>query len=203
MDVDRVLDHPGVDAAAGHGRGGHPPGDPALPDCDVPVGGQPGFGEDRPTRGAGLEGGVPLLDSGLVDRQHGGSVRAGHRLGPHVRGRGGHGYGFAARMIAECTPSPACWAGVMVMLVNPARASPPWYSAKEGAPAVQPAWAPRSSRCAAVRRSSARMSEMPSRPPGRSTRKLSAKTAGRSVDRLITQLEMITSTESPGSGIAS
>ena len=44
---------------------------------------------------------------------------------------------------------------------------------------------------------------MPRRPPGRSTRKLSAKTAGRSVDRLITQLEMITSTELSGSGIAS
>ena len=68
---------------------------------------------------------------------------------------------------------------------------------------MQPAWAPRSNRSAAVRRSSARMSEMPSRPPGRSTRKLSAKTAGRSVDRLITQLEMITSTEPSGSGIAS
>ena len=44
---------------------------------------------------------------------------------------------------------------------------------------------------------------MPRRPPGRRTRKLSAKTAGRSVDRLITQLEMITSTELSGSGIAS
>src|SRR6185295_12522320 len=166
------------------------------------------LGED-----AGLDGpdsgrlsggdGVPLLDPGLIDRQHVGSVRVGHRLGPHARGRGGHGYGLSARMIAECTPSPACWAGVMVMLVNPARASPPRYSAKEGAPAMQPARAPRSSRSAGVRRSSARMSEMPRRPPGRSTRKLSAKTAGRSVDRLITQLEMITSTEPSGSGIAS
>ena len=68
---------------------------------------------------------------------------------------------------------------------------------------MQPAWPPRSSRWAGVRWSSARMSEMPRRPPGRSTRKLSAKTAGRSVDRLITQLEMITSTELSGSGIAS
>ena len=31
VDIDRVLDHPGVDAAAGHGRSGHPPGDPASP----------------------------------------------------------------------------------------------------------------------------------------------------------------------------
>ena len=44
---------------------------------------------------------------------------------------------------------------------------------------------------------------MPSRPPGRRTRKHSANTAGRSVDKLITQLEMITSTEPSGSGIAS
>ena len=30
VDVDGVLDHPGVDAAAGYGRGGHPPGDLAC-----------------------------------------------------------------------------------------------------------------------------------------------------------------------------
>ena len=39
---------------------------------------------------------------------------------------------------------------------------------------------------------------MPRRPPGRRTRKHSANTAGRSVDKLITQLEMITSTEPSG-----
>ena len=44
---------------------------------------------------------------------------------------------------------------------------------------------------------------MPRRPPGRSTRKLSAKTAGRSVDRLITQLEITTSTDASGNGTAS
>src|ERR1700761_3644404 len=75
---------------------------------------RPRGGEDRPVRRAGLEGGVPLLDPGLVDRQHGGSVRVGHRLGPHARAGEGHGYGLTARMIAECTPSPACWAAVMV-----------------------------------------------------------------------------------------
>src|SRR5690349_572381 len=97
---------------------------------------------------AGLEGGVALLDADLVDREHGGGVRASHRLDAHVRAGCWHGYGLTARMIAECTPSPTCWAGVMVMLVNPARASPPRYSAKEGAPAMQPARAPSSSRSA-------------------------------------------------------
>src|SRR2546429_7302275 len=99
--------------------------------CALPIlGGQPGGGEDRPVRRARLERGVALLDPGLVDRQYGAGVRAGHRLGPHARGRGRHGYGLTARMIAECTPSPTCWARVMVMLVNPARASPPRYSVK-------------------------------------------------------------------------
>jgi hypothetical protein len=41
------------------------------------------------------------------------------------------------------------------------------------------------------------------RPAGRSTRCISAITRGLSVDRLITQFEMITSTLSAGSGISS
>src|SRR6516165_7060158 len=44
---------------------------------------------------------------------------------------------------------------------------------------------------------------MPIRPPGTSTRNISASTAGLSVDRLITQLEITTSTDSSGSGTAS
>src|SRR5438874_1157340 len=43
---------------------------------------------------------------------------------------------------------------------------------------------------------------MPIRPPGLRTREISVSTAGLSGDRLITQLEMTTSTESAGSGIA-
>jgi hypothetical protein len=91
VDVDGMLHHPGVDAAAGHGRGGHPPGDLAASGRDEPVGGQPGRGELRPARRAGLEGSVPFLDPGLVDRQHRGGMGAGHRLDPHACGRDGHG----------------------------------------------------------------------------------------------------------------
>ena len=47
------------------------------------------------------------------------------------------------------------------------------------------------------------MSETPSRPPGLSTREISSMTSALSVERLITQLEMTTSTESAGSGICS
>src|SRR5882762_419621 len=71
VDVDGVLDDPGVDAAAGGGRGGHPPGDLARRGRDEPVGGQPGRSEGRPVRRAGLEGRVALLDPGLIDRQEG------------------------------------------------------------------------------------------------------------------------------------
>jgi hypothetical protein len=46
-------------------------------------------------------------------------------------------------------------------------------------------------------------SDTPTRPPGRSTRAISANTAGLSAERLITQLEMTTSTEASGSGMAS
>src|SRR5450755_1926734 len=106
-------------------------------------------------------------------------------------------------MMAECRPVATSCVGLMLMPVKPAPVSPSWYSAKDRAPAMHPTGPPRWARSAAVRWSSARMSETPRRPPGRRTRKLSAKTAGLSPDRLITQLEMITSTELSGSGIAS
>ena len=47
------------------------------------------------------------------------------------------------------------------------------------------------------------MSVTAKRPPGRSTRAASRKTAGLSAERLITQLEITTSTESSGSGTSS
>src|SRR5436190_20869722 len=132
MDVNGVLDHPGVDVSAGYRRGGYPPGDLALAGRDEPVGEQPGCGEGRPVRRAGLEGGVTLRDPGLVDREHGGGVRTAHRLDPRSRAEGWHGRGRAARMMAAWRPSPACWAAVMVMPVNPARDRPSRYSVTEG-----------------------------------------------------------------------
>jgi hypothetical protein len=91
VDVDGMLHHPGVDAAAGHGRGGHPPGDPATGGGNVPVGGQPGRSEGRPARHRGFERGVTLLDPGLVDRQHRVGMGVGHWLDPHACAGDGHG----------------------------------------------------------------------------------------------------------------
>ena len=54
-----------------------------------------------------------------------------------------------------------------------------------------------------VSASSATMSLIPSRPPGRSTRAISRKTAGLSAARLTTQLLITTSIDSAGSGMAS
>ena len=68
---------------------------------------------------------------------------------------------------------------------------------------MQPTYEPRSARCAGVKASSATMSLMPMRPPGRSTRAISRKTAGLSAARLTTQLLITTSIEPAGSGIAS
>jgi hypothetical protein len=47
------------------------------------------------------------------------------------------------------------------------------------------------------------MSLMPMRPPGRTTRAISVSTAALSVERLMTQLDMTTSTLLAGSGICS
>ena len=58
VDIDRVFDHSGVDAAAGYGRGGHPAGDLARRGRDEPVAGQLDRGEGRPAGRAGLEGSV-------------------------------------------------------------------------------------------------------------------------------------------------
>ena len=44
MNVDRVLDHTGVNAATGHSRRGHPPGESASRDRDEQVGGGPDRG---------------------------------------------------------------------------------------------------------------------------------------------------------------
>ena len=87
--------------------------------------------------------------------------------------------------------------------VNPAAASPARYSDLDSAPAMHPTYDPAAALSAALRWSSATTSETPIRPPGTSTRNISARTAGLSVDRLITQLEITTSTDASGSGTAS
>ena len=68
---------------------------------------------------------------------------------------------------------------------------------------MQPTYEPRSARSVTVRSSSATTSEIPIRPPGTSTRNISASTAGLFVDRLMTQLEITTSTASDGKGMSS
>ena len=68
---------------------------------------------------------------------------------------------------------------------------------------MQPTYEPRAARSSAARRSSATTSLTPTRPPGLSTRAISVSTAALSVERLITQFEMTTSTLSAGSGICS
>jgi hypothetical protein len=46
--------------------------------------------------------------------------------------------GLTARMIAECMPGAASWVKVTDASVNPAAVSPPRYSARDRAPAMQP-----------------------------------------------------------------
>ena len=74
----------------------------------------------------------------------------------------------------------------------------PGVLASESAPAMQPTQAPRSARSSGVSWSSATTSLMPIRPPGLSTREISASTGALSVDRLTTQFEITTSTVSAG-----
>ena len=86
--------------------------------------------------------------------------------------------------------------------MSPTSAGRPQLGERQ-APAMQPAYEPRSARCSGVRRRRRRCRVMPIRPPGRRTRAISRNTAGLSAARLMTQLLMTTSTEAAGSGIAS
>ena len=108
-----------------------------------------------------------------------------------------------AATIAPYRPSPTACVGVRRIPVSPAEVRPAAYSLNVSAPATQPAKLPRSARSVGVRSSSATMSLTPRRPPGRSTRAISEKTRGFSVERLMTQLLIAMSTEASGSGIAS
>ena len=106
-------------------------------------------------------------------------------------------------MIAECIPSATACVGSISTSSNPAPSIPERYSANESAPAMHPTRLPRSARSAGERSSDATTSLIPTRPPGRSTRRISSNTFVLSADRLITQLEMITSTLPLGSGTSS
>src|SRR5690606_7563713 len=117
--------------------------------------------------------------------------------------RVGYAMGLRALMMAEYMPSATSWVGVISTSTNPASANPCLYSVKDSAPATQPTQLPRSARSAGLRWSSATTSDTPTRPPGRRTRCIEAKTAGLSSDRLITQLEITTSMVLSGSGMSS
>ena len=86
---------------------------------------------------------------------------------------------------------------------RPAAASAASYSARVSAPAMQPVHCAMSARVAASMSSSAMTSETAKRPPGRSTRAASRRTRALSAARLMTQLEITTSTLASGSGISS
>src|SRR5216683_2710599 len=86
---------------------------------------------------------------------------------------------------------------------NPADTSLSRYSFSSSAPATQPTH--RRMFCRICGSTSPRVttSETASRPPGLSTRNASRNTASLSAERLITQFEMITSTELSGNGMCS
>ena len=68
---------------------------------------------------------------------------------------------------------------------------------------MHPTYDPRSALAAAGTSSWATTSDTPTRPPGASTRNISAKTADLSTARLITQFEITTSTDPSDSGKSS
>ena len=84
-----------------------------------------------------------------------------------------------------------------------ARSSSRSKSSRVSAPAMHPVHCCMSRRVASSMSGSATTSLTAKRPPGRRTRAASRKTRGLSPERLITQLEMITSIESSGSGTSS
>src|SRR5690606_6201664 len=116
---------------------------------------------------------------------------------------GDYSAGLVALMMAESIPSVAWWVAWMVMSTNPASSSRWRYSEYESAPAMHPTQEPRSARSSGVRESAATTSEIPMRPPGLRTLAISEITAGLSADRLMTQLEMTTSTVASLSGRSS
>src|SRR5229473_385023 len=86
---------------------------------------------------------------------------------------------------------------------NPADTSLSRYSLSSSAPATQPTQRSMFWRICASTSPRVTTSETASRPPGFSTRKASRNTRSFSAERLITQFEIMTSTELSGSGICS
>src|SRR6266481_1015178 len=86
---------------------------------------------------------------------------------------------------------------------NPADTSLSRYSLSSSAPATQPTQRSMFWRICASTSPRVTTSETASRPPGLSTRKASRNTASLLAERLITQFEMITSTELSGNGMCS
>src|SRR6516225_2281198 len=83
---------------------------------------------------------------------------------------------------------------------NPLRASFSRYSFSSSAPAMQPTQSSMLLRISAGRSPRTSTSDIAKRPPGLSTRNASARTRSLSPERLMTQLEMIPSTELSGRG---
>src|SRR6266852_8039627 len=86
---------------------------------------------------------------------------------------------------------------------NPADTSLSRYSFSSSAPATQPTQSRMFCRICGSTSPRVTTSETASRPPGLSTRNASRNTASLSAERLITQFEIITSTELSGNGICS
>ena len=128
------------------------------------------------------------------------ALRAGSPGSPRASGS----VVFTAFTIAPCIPSATSCVNSTADLLEAGRLEPGLVlalrerarDAADEAPTLR-ALAP------ALSSSSATTSLIPIRPPGLSTRAISVSTAALSTERLITQFEMTTSTESAGSGISS
>src|ERR1017187_6388597 len=86
----------------------------------------------------------------------------------------------------------------MEIPANPAAASLSLYSCSSSAPATQPTQSSMLSSTSRGTSPRTTTSETANRPPGLSTRNASCNTRSLSAERLITQLEIITSTEQSG-----
>jgi Fe-S-cluster-containing dehydrogenase component len=111
--------------------------------------------------------------------------------------------GLRARTIAEAACSCTRCVSLISTSTSPAPVSACSNSARVRAPAMQPVHSAMSARVAASMSGSAITSDTANRPPGRSTRAVSRSTRDLSAARLITQLEITTSTLASGSGICS